>query len=348
MRFGEHCSGNRFCWETTLAFALLTRGALTDEEIAKVGRRANSRSREGPPGSVNSYAWLYTGLDEAPYNIFHWALTRENCCIDSHLADFHGVFVGDAAGPNARLEQRSGGRIIHAGCNAHARREFVKAEKTHALEASKALAFYRLLYDVEAFGRIAEDDNLELLARRQRDAVPIWNVFRQWLDSEELKSVLPKSPLGKALTYINNQWECLQRYVSDPRLPIDNNQSERTIRPLVIGRRNWTFLGHPRAAAGRLELFSIASSAHRHGLIMMDYLQDVLKKLAEARQRQPQLLTPGSDYLRALLPDRWAQANPSSVNRSRLDEREDLDEVKQIRFLKRQLKLDEASTDEAA
>ena len=81
---------------------------------------------------------------------------------------------------------------------------------------------------------------------------------------------------------------------------------------------------------------------------MMDYLQDVLKKLAEARQRQPQLLTPGSDYLRALLPDRWAQANPSSVNRSRLDEREDLDEVKQIRFLKRQLKLDEASTDEAA
>jgi transposase len=328
---------------------LLTRGALTDEEIAKLSGRANSRAREGPPGSVNSFAWLYTGLNDAPYNIFHWALTRENSCIDSHLLDFHGVFVGDAAGPNARLEQRSDGRIIHAGCNAHARREFVAAEKTHALQASKALAFYRLLYDVERFGQIADDNDEELLARRQRDAVPIWNAFRQWLDSEELKSVLPKSPLGKALTYINNQWECLQRYASDPRLPIDNNQSERTIRPLVIGRRNWTFLGHPRAAAGRLQLFSIASSAHRHGLIMMDYLQDVLKKLAEARQRRPYLLTPGSDYLRDLLPDRWAKANPSSVNRSRLDEREDLDEVKQIRFLKRQLKLlDDESADDVA
>ncbi len=49
---------------------------------------------------------------------------------------------------------------------------------------------------------------------------------------------VPKSPLGKALTYINNQWECLRRYLNDPRLPLDNNQSERTIRPLVIGRRN--------------------------------------------------------------------------------------------------------------
>ncbi len=66
---------------------------------------------------------------------------------------------------------------------------------------------------------------------------------------------------------------------------------------------------------------------------MMDYFQDVLKKLAEARQRQSQLLTPGSEYLRALLPDRWALANPSSVNRSRLNEREDLEEAKQIRFL---------------
>jgi hypothetical protein len=202
------------------------------------------------------------------------------------------------------------------------------------------------LYDVEEFGRIAEDNDMELLARRQRDAVPIWNAFRRWLDSEELKSVLPKSPLGKALTYINNQWECLQRYLNDPRLPIDNNQSERTIRPLVIGRRNWTFLGHPDAAEGRLQLFSVASSAHRQGLIMLDYLQDVLKKLAEARQRQPRLLTPDSDYLEALLPDRWAQAHPSSVNRSRLQEREDLEEVKQIRFLKRQLKLDQALTDD--
>ena len=74
----------------------------------------------------------------------------------------------------------------------------------------------------------------------------------------------------------------LQRYLVDARLPIDNNPSERTIRPFVIGRRNWTFLGHPQAAPGRLKLFSIASSAHRHGLMVHDYFEDVL---AEARPR---------------------------------------------------------------
>jgi hypothetical protein len=99
-------------------------------------------------------------------------------------------------------------------------------------------------------------DGVDLVEFRQREAVPIWNAFRHWIDSDALKGILPKSPLGKAL----------QRYLVDARLPIDNNQSERTIRPFVIGRRNWTFLGHPQAAPGRLKLFSIASSAHRVSL----------------------------------------------------------------------------------
>ena len=106
---------------------------------------------------------------------------------------------------------------------------------------------------------------------------------------------------------MRNHWVALQRYLYDARLPIDNNQSERTIRPFVIGRRNWTFLGHPAAAPGRLKLFSIASSAHRHGLLVHDYFEDVLSKLAHAWQREPHLLQPGSEYLQSLLPDHWRE-----------------------------------------
>lgn len=316
---------------------LLTRGALEDEDIAKLHKRAGAKSRERPPpGSVNSYVWLYTGLDgAAPYDIFHWSLTHEDCWIDSHLETFHGVFVGDAAGPNARLQQRSDGRITHAGCNSHARREFIAAEKSHPLEAAKALAYYKLLYQVETRSQlIAGVDRLEF---RRREAVPIWNAFRQWIDSDALKGTLPKSPLGKALAYMRNHWVALQRYLVDARLPIDNNQSERTIRPFVIGRRNWTFLGHPQAAPGRLKLFSIASSAHRHGLMVHDYFEDVLRKLAHAQQREPHLLEPGSAYLQALLPDHWAQANSASVCHDRRDERDAVAESKQIRDLRNQL-----------
>jgi hypothetical protein len=327
---------------------LLTRGALDDEEVAKVNRRPSAKSREGPPpGSVASYVWLYTGLDgAAPYDIFHWSLTHEECWIDSHLETFKGIFVGDAAGPNARLQQRSGGRIIHAACNSHARREFLAAEKNHPQEAAKALAFYKLLYEVEIRSRLI--DGVDLLEVRRREAIPIWTAFGQWIDSDALKGVLPKSQLGKALTYMRNHWVALQRYLHDARLPIDNNQSERTIRPFVIGRRNWTFLGHPRAAPGRLMLFSIASSAHRHSLLVHDYFEDILKKLAYAQQREPDLLQPGSEYLQALLPDHWARANSSSVSHDRRCEREVVAENKQIRYLRRELAKTEDSKSQAA
>ena len=326
---------------------LLTRGALSDEQLEKLSKRSNSSSGRGPPGSVTSYAWLYTGLDGmAPYNIFHWSLTHEDCWIDQHLETFRGVFVGDATGPNARLEQRSNGRLIHAGCNAHARREFTFAEKTHPNEAAKAVTYYALLNEIEERGKLVSDaQRLEL---RQREAVPIWNAFRQWLDSDSLKLVLPKSPLGKALTYLRNQWDSLQRYLQDPRLPIDNNQSEQTIRPFVIGRRNWTFLGHPDAAAGRLKLFSIASSAHRHHVMLHDYFEEVLAKLAHAQQKDPTLLQPGSDYLQALLPDNWAQANPTLVRHDRREEREDVAEATRIRRLQRRLEERQREQSQAA
>ena len=315
---------------------LLTRGALEDEEIEKLKHRRGATTGRGPPGSVTSYVWLYTGLDgTAPYDIFHWSLTHENCWIDSHLEDFQGIFVGDAAGPNAHLAQRSGERIVHAACNSHARREFLAAERTHPREAAKALAFYKLLYDVEMRSRLIRD--VDLLEVRRKEAIPIWNAFTSWMESDALQHALPKSPLGQALTYMRNHGVALRRYLYDARLPIDNNQSEQTIRPFVIGRRNWTFLGHPKAAPGRLKLFSIASSAHRHGLLVHDYFEDILKQLAYAHQRRPDLLEPGSDYLQALLPDHWARAHTSSVSHDRQKEREVVAENKQIRFLRREL-----------
>ena len=73
--------------------------------------------------------------------------------IDGHLATYRGIFVGDACGANARLQQRSGGRIVHASCNMHARREFIKAESNDPILASQAISFYRQLYDVEERGK---------------------------------------------------------------------------------------------------------------------------------------------------------------------------------------------------
>jgi hypothetical protein len=279
---------------------------------------------------------LYTGLDgAAPYNVFHWSLTHQNSVIDGHLATYRGTFVGDAAGVNARLQQRSAGRIVHASCNAHARREFVKAESNDPVLASQAISFYRQLYDVEERAK-----NLDVTVRRelrQRDAVPIWNRIERWLESDAAKRALPRSAIGQALGYLRNHWSALQVYLGDGRIPIDNNQSEQTIRPLTVGRGNWLFLGHPEAAAGRLQLYSIVSTAHRHHLVIDDYLEDVLRRLADAGQNHPADLEPDTPYLVDLLPDRWALAHPQSVRKDRIEEKELVSDLKRGRRAKARL-----------
>ncbi len=307
------------------------------------------------PSSATSYAWLYTGLDyprlpstatpehpppndsppdfteprwqSAPYNIFYWSLTQQHSVIDKHLENFQGTFVGDAIGANARLGIRSNGRIAHQSCNAHARREFVKAESNDPLLASQMISFYRQLYAVEY--RATELTTDDRLALRQREAIPIWQRMQAWLDRDDVKRLLPKSGIGQAVSYLRNQWTSLQLYLHDGRLPIDNNQSERTIRPLTIGRKNWLFLGSATAAPGRMKLFSIVSSAQRHSLSIQDYLEDILLRLSQAAQHDPKQLEIGSSLLLSLLPDRWAALHPQHVHKHRLLERQTVAESKQ-------------------
>ena len=147
--------------------------------------------------------------------------------------------------------------------------------------------------------------------------------MERWLASDAAHRALPSSAIGEALGYMRNQWTALRRYLSDGNIPIDNDQSERTIRPLVVGRGNWQFLGHPDAAPGRMQMVSVVSSAHRHHLVIEDYLEDVLRKLADAEQNHPADLALDSPYLLDLLPDRWASAHPESVRTGRIEERED-------------------------
>lgn len=320
---------------------VLLRDSLDPKEQAGVDNRRRSHASRasgntGPPGSATSYAWLYTSPDVlAPYNVFHWSLTHENSVIDGHLAGYRGVFVGDACGANARLEQRSGGRIVHAACNAHARREFVNAESNDPVLASQALAFYRQLYDIEERGKMR--DLAALGELRQREATAVWNRMRLWLDSAAVQRALPQSAIGGALGYLRNHWSALMVYLTDPRIPIDNDQSEQAIRPLTVGRANWLFLGHPSAAPGRMQMFSIVSSAHRHNLVLGDYLEDVLQKLADARQNHPADLQRGAAYLMDLLPDRWAAAHPKSVRKDRIEEREAVSDAKRSRRVKTRL-----------
>jgi len=314
----------------------------------------SEKQSKNSEGSARSYAWLYSGSDApnelmpnpdippherpppnfadarwryAPYNIFYWSLTQQHSVIDGHLAKFRGTFVGDATGANANLAARNGDRLIHQSCNTHARRYFTKALTNEPILASQMVAMYRQLYAVEYRGAmLSAPERLEL---RQREAVPIWKLMEKWLELDSVKAALPKSSFGEAVTYLRNQWNALRHYLTDGNIPIDNNHSERAIRPLTIGRKNWMFLGSKDAAPGRMKLFSIVSSAQRHCLSIQDYLEDVFLKLSQAAQHSPQDLELGSPLLMSLLPDRWAATHPQHVQHERLAEKRQVAEDKQ-------------------
>ncbi len=126
---------------------LLTRNALSRERLESLEGRRRSGTPPGdePPelndrGSVTSYAWLYTGLDGlAPYNVFHWSLTHQHSVVDGHLAPFQGLIVGDDFSGYTQID-RSGRRIVHAGCNAHAPRELIRSEASEPILSAIAVA----------------------------------------------------------------------------------------------------------------------------------------------------------------------------------------------------------------
>ena len=100
-------------------------------------------------------------------------------------------------------------------------------------------------------------------------------------------------------------------YASDGRLEIDNNSSERTLRPCAIGRRNWTFFGSDRGGETAATLMSILASAKRHGIEPFEYVRQLLIALSSA-----------DVDLRSLLPDVWIAAHPEHFLEYRHDEAE--------------------------
>ncbi len=102
------------------------------------------------------------------------------------------------------------------------------------------LLFISRLYRIEKEAApLSAADRQQL---RQTYARPILQKIHDYFLS--LKSeALPKRPVGRAVRYLLNQWEALNRYCDEGDLSIDNNATERSLRGIAIGRHNWTFLG---------------------------------------------------------------------------------------------------------
>ena len=136
--------------------------------------------------------------------------------------------------------------------------------------------------------------------------------FRVWLEAMALE-VLPKSKLGEAISYclhqwpklvgfLLHQWPKLVGFLLDGRLELDNNRSERAIKPFVIGRKNWLFANTPRGATSSAIIYSLIETAKENGLNPTAYLTYLFEQLPNINRKDPKAVD-------ELLP--WSEAVPS-------------------------------------
>ena len=261
--------------------------------------------------SVSGRMWAYRSLT-VPINVFDFTVSRHRDGPDEFLVagGFVGKLLADCYSGYQGITLRSDSRIVRAACNAHARRKIFDARESYPLLSSQFLAAYQELYDIEDRAKTLSVGEREEL--RSAEARPIWQRMRELLDGEAASQVLPKEKFAEALGYLRNQWDALQVYLIDGRLPIDNNQTEQLMKQVAIGRKNWLFLGSVAAGERMADLMTLVSSALRNDLDVWAYVKDVLDRL----------LAGSTDYA-SLRPDRWAAAHPEHLRTYRTEERRD-------------------------
>ena len=184
--------------------------------------------------------------------------------------------------------------MTEVACWAHARRKFYDAQDSDARRSAEMLSLIGKLYAVEREAKEKELGDDARLALRQAKSLPILEEIKTWLGTES-EIVLPRSPMGQAITYAKNQWTALCTYTTQGFLNIDNNAAERALKRVALGRKNWLFAGNDEAAANHAKLWTLIASAERHGIDPQRYLTSVLAKLP----------TTPPDELDQFLPDVW-------------------------------------------
>ena len=246
-----------------------------DETVLQVLKEPERRAQQ------KSYMWLLASFGKQPATVFHYSPTRKGDEPLRLLAGYESALMTDGyAGYNLVAEKNN---LVRLGCWAHARRKFKDAQKVQPKgkigKPGQAIAFIKKLYAIEK--SIKEKPDNEKLKIRQEEAVPLINKIEAWM-IKSIEHVPPKTTLGKALVYLQNQWPVLIRYCEDGAYPIDNNPAENAIRPFVIGRKNWLFSSSQAGAKSSANLYSLIETAKANGLNPYEYLKLVFTELPNA------------------------------------------------------------------
>ena len=289
IRLGVDVSRTSMCrWAMQAAEACQPLLNLLEEEVlAGMYIQADETTLQvlNEPGrspTSKSYMWVFRrGDPDRPILIYQYHPTRSGDVANAFLRDFEGTVQTDGYAGYDFLDTKKA--IRHIGCWAHARRKFTDVTKAlgknrKAGAADKALSYIRKLYAIEKKIRKGEYSIEQIYEIRQAESQPILDDFKKWLKKKK-QQTSPKGLLGRAVTYTLNQWHRLIGYIEDGHLSIDNNMAENSIRPFVVGRKNWLFSGTPEGAEASALLYSLIETAKANQLEPWAYLRYIFDRL---------------------------------------------------------------------
>ena len=238
----------------------------------------------GKENTSNSYMWLARGgAPETPVTLYHYSRSRDGEYARELLWEFDGYLQADGYRVYQMLASEYPG-IVRVGCLAHVRRKFYEAgkasKKTGA--AHEGLKYISTIYRIERELRSQELDDATFVRRRKEQVEPELKRFHQWLVKKQ-QTVVTSTLLGKAVTYALGEFEAVSRYLDHAYITPDNNAAERSIKPFVLGRKNWIFSGSPRGANASCTIYSVVETAKQHGLEPFAYLHYVLNRIPKIR-----------------------------------------------------------------
>jgi len=277
-------------YERLKAFVLSSKVTGTDDTPVRV------LDKQFPKSSRKGRFWPYVGDRHHPAVVFDYTPTRERAGPELFLKHFRGYLQADAyvAYESFFIDPKRG--LVELACWAHARRHFHNALENDSARMGAVLAYIAKLYAVEKTARQRGITGEDLRLLREQGAAPVLADLQGYL-LRIREEVLPKSAAGQAINYALNNWTALNRYCEDGDLSIDNNHTERSLRGIAVGRRNWLFVGSDRGGRTMAILRSFVGSCELAKVDPFAWLQDVLSRVGEASIQS----------LDELLPHRWAE-----------------------------------------
>lgn len=251
--------------------------------------------KKGLGKTHRGFVWVYRGDACYPYVFYDYSDTEHSKYPEEILSGYKGILQTD--GTNKYNDIIKAG-ATSANCWAHVHCYFEDAWKEDPRAAELPMGVIKSLFDIERVAaKLTEQERFNL---RQQLAKPKIDLLKQWLEETRF-TTLPKTKLGEAITYTLNRWPALLVYLDHPNVEISNNGSERSIKPLVLSRRNWLFAGSEEGGKTAANLMSLIETCKRLGINPFEYLKDLLTRLPSAKTSQ----------IDEFLPDRWLASRQS-------------------------------------